>query len=268
MAVTGTTGIVGIIGSPIVQVKMPGVMNRYFADHGLDTVLVPMDVASDGIPAFVETIRRWRNLRGIIVTVPYKQVLAPLMDRLTDRAARFSTINALRREPDGTLAGDMFDGVGFVTALSARNMSLAGKRAAVIGAGGVASAIANSLCESGVAALRIQDLDQDKRDRLIGTLRAAFPAIGITAGIERVDDLDLLVNGTPVGMNGDPGLPLPAAMLATLPVRCLAADVVTSPAMTPFLTLAQRQGCVIQAGPEMTETQLLPIARFIGVAAS
>lgn len=265
--ITGTTAIVGLIGTPIVQVKMPSLMNPYFADHGLDCVLIPMDIGAEAIPAFMATVRRWHNLRGIVVTVPYKQVLAPLLDGLTDRARRFSTVNAFRRDADGTLHGDMFDGVGFVTALAAKDFALFGKRAAVIGAGGVASAIANSLCESGVASLLIQDLDAGKQDRLIATLQDAFPNIDIRAGIGSVRNLDLLVNGTPVGMNDDPRLPLPASTLDELTPGCFVADVVTAPAMTPFLTLAQRRGCVIQIGTDMTSPQMQVIARFLGVAA-
>lgn len=267
MDVSGTTHIIGLIGTPIIQVKMPGVMNRYFAEQRIDTVLIPIDVAPNGIDALVATARCWHNLRGIIITVPYKQSLAPLADRLTDRARRFSTVNAIRRDADGTLCGDMFDGIGFVEALLAHGFECANKRAAVIGAGGVASAIANSLCESGVASLRIQDVDRAKQDRLIAIVRAAFPAIDIGHGIPSVRDLDLLVNGTPVGMNNDPSLPLPADILSELPPTCFAADVVTAPAMTPFLTFARGRGCAVQTGPEMTTTQLLPILRFLGVAA-
>jgi shikimate dehydrogenase len=267
MLVTGTTEIIGIIGTPIVQVKSPGVINRYFQEHRLNRVLVPMHIRPDGIPAFIETVRRWQNLRGIIVTVPYKQVLAPLMDRLTDRAALFSTINVFRRNTDGTLEGEMLDGVGFVAAQQRHDQTIAGKSAAVVGAGGVASAITGALCENGIARLAIQDQDTAKQARLIATLRAAFPRVAFTDRIDSLRDTDLLVNATPVGMNGDPNLPLPEAILASLPGRCFVADVVTAPAMTPFLILAQTRGCGIQQGVEMTETQLLPLTRFLGMAA-
>ncbi len=268
MHVTGTTTIVGIIGNPIVQVKSPGVMNRYFADHRLNTVLIPMEIAPDAIPGFIATVRRWTNCKGIIVTVPYKQIVAPLLDRLTPRAARFSTVNVFRRDPDGTLEGEMFDGVGFVAAAAIHGVNPARKRAAVVGAGGVACAIANSLCESEVSHLSIQDLDRAKQNTLIATLRGTFPAIEITAGIAGTADLDILVNATPVGMNGDPRLPLPDSVLAGLTGRCFVAEVVTAPTMTPLLTLAKQRGCTIQTGLEMTETQLLSLAGFMGVAAS
>ncbi len=267
MDVTGTTAIVGLVGTPIIQVKMPGVMNRYFAEHGLDFVLIPMDVSADGAPALMQAVRRWNNLRGIIVTVPFKQVIAGLSDRLTDRAARLTTANVVRRHADGTLEGDILDGVGFVAAARANGCAPEGKTAAVIGAGGVASAIANALCENGVARLSIQDVDTTKQDKLIATLRATFPKIEISGGITRVDDLDLLANGTPVGMNGDPSLPLSDAVLAGLTARSFVADVVTAPLMTPFLERARAAGCTVQTGIEMTTPQLMPMARFLGVAA-
>lgn len=265
MPVTGTTEVVVIIGTPIAQVKSPGLMNAHFAAHGLDRVMVPMDIASEGLADLVAMARRWRNLRGICVTVPHKQALAPLLDRLSDRAARLSTTNIVRRHPDGTLEGDMLDGVGFVAAAARRGRDFAGARAAVIGAGGVASAIANSLCESGVSRLAIEDVDAAKRDRLIAALRGAFGGIEIAPGIASLRGLDLLVNGTPVGMSGDPRLPLPDALMAELEPRCYVADVVSDPDVTPFLRAAEARGCAIQRGIEMTETQMEALMRFLGV---
>lgn len=265
VAISGATKVVGLIGTPIVQVKMPGVLNAYAAEHGIDTVLIPMDVAAEGVPDLMRMIRRWNNLHGVVVTVPFKQVAAALCDRLTDRAARLTTANVVRRDADGTLTGEILDGVGFVEAARANGFVPEGTRAAVIGAGGVASAIANSLCENGVAHLSIQDVDTTKQDRLVSVLRAAFPAVAVSGGIGRLDNLDLLVNGTPVGMNDDASLPLPRDLLTTLPAACYAADVVTAPLMTPFLTLARSRGCRIQTGIEMTRPQLLPMARFLGI---
>jgi shikimate dehydrogenase len=267
MLVSGTSTLVGIIGNPIVQVKSPGAMNQYFADHALNTVLVPMEIAPDAVPGFIAMVRSWTNCKGIIVTVPYKQVVAPLLDRLTPRAARFSTVNVFRRDPDGMLTGEMFDGVGFIAAAAGHGVDPAGERAAVVGAGGVACAIANSLCEHGISQLSIQDVDTAKQDTLIAKLRGAFPAIQIVAGVTSLAGLDILVNGTPVGMNGDPRLPLSDAVLAGLTARCFVADVVTAPTMTPFLALAKQRGCTVQTGIEMTETQLVPLAAFMGVAA-
>lgn len=265
VSITGATRVIGLIGTPIVQVKMPGVMNAYAVEHGIDVVLIPMDVAAASVPDLMRTVRGWHNLLGIIVTVPFKQVVAGLCDDLTPRARRLTTANVVRRDADGRLTGEILDGVGFVDAARANGFDPDGKAAAVIGAGGVASAIAHSLCEHGVRSLRIEDVVTAKRDALVATLAGAFPAVRVEAGIPSVERLDLLVNGTPVGMNGDPSLPLDQAMLRTLPAGCYVADVVTAPVMTPFLQLAQSRGCRIQTGIEMTRPQLMPMARYLGV---
>ncbi|MBN8872477.1 MAG: shikimate dehydrogenase [Rhodospirillales bacterium] len=265
MRVTASTAIVGIVGTPIMQVKSPTVMNAWFEAQARDAALVPIDLAPEAMAAFVPVLRGWRNLRGMIVTVPYKQVLAPLCDRLTPRAQRLGTVNVIRREADGTLFGEILDGAGFIAAAAAHGFTPRGRRAAVIGAGGVASAIADALCEGGIAQLAVQDVDAAKQARLAATLRQAFPDVAVQEGITDIATLDLLVNGTPVGMNGDPSLPLPDAQLADLSAACLVADVVTAPLETPFLQRAKARGCRVQTGIEMTETQMLQLAGWMGV---
>lgn len=265
MVITGTTAIVGIVGTPVVQVKSPGVMNAWFQQQGLDAALLPIDLDPGAMDGFVRVLRGWRNLRGMIVTVPYKQVLAPLVDTLTTRAARLGTVNVIRRDADGSLHGELLDGAGFIAAAARHGFAAAGRRAAVIGAGGVAGAIADALCEGGVSALSVQDLDVGRQSALIGRLSAAFPGVAVRAGIGSVVGLDLLVNGTPVGMNGDPGLPLPADVLAGLGAECLVADVVTAPLETPFLRVASERGCRVQTGVEMTEAQMLGLVGWMRV---
>ena len=265
MQSTGNTIIVGIVGTPIVQVKMPGLVNPVFEDKGRDFVHIPIDVKPEGLKAFVETMRHWANFRGVVVTVPYKQTLVPYLDRLTDRAKVLNAVNVIRRNDDGTLDGDAQDGVGFVAALTSKGVKLAGKRVAVVGSGGVATAISYSLCEAGVADLSIQDIDKAKQEALIATLRKAFPDTKINGGVSSVAGLDVLVNGTPVGMNGDPNLPLPNDVLADLASTTVVADVVTMPAMTPFLTFAKERGCLIQPGVDLAAAQLETLHAFMNV---
>jgi shikimate dehydrogenase len=265
MLITGTTAIVGIVGTPIVQVKSPSVMNAYFQHQGWDAALVPIDLDATAIPAFASMLRAWRNLRGMVVTVPYKQVLAPLCDRLTPRAERLGTVNVIRRDMDGTLHGEILDGAGFLVAAASHGFEARDRRAAIVGAGGVASAIADALCEAGIGTLAITDKDGSKEQRLVETLGSAFPAVALQAGITTLDGLDLLVNATTVGMNGDPSLPLPGHVLDGLPAGCFVADVVTAPVITPFLTFAQQRGCKVQTGPEMTESQMLRLIEWMRV---
>ena len=170
--ITGTTRIIGIVGSPIVQVKMPGFLNAALAERGLDIVMIPLDIGRNGIDAFVTVLRNWNNLLGCIVTVPYKQSFIPHIENLSERAQRLRAVNVIRRNGDGTFAADMVDGPGFVTALRSNGFDPSGVRAAVFGLGGAGSAISDALCEAGAKTLAVTDLDPARLERVSAMLVA------------------------------------------------------------------------------------------------
>lgn len=265
--IQGSTELVAIVGSPIAQVKSPENFNRWFAEHQQNTVMLPIDLQHAGLDAFVQTLRSWHNLRGCVVTVPYKQLLAGRLDRLSERAKALRSVNVIRREADGELVGDIVDGEGFLNAARKHGFDPQGKQALVIGTGGVGSAIAYSLCQAGVSHLLISDLDPERVETLGNLLRNAFPDTVIGANPKSLAQFDLVVNATPVGMSAAEGgpTPLPLSLMDTLASTALVADVVTSPPITPFLAIAQRIGCAIQTGPEMALAQLGNLGHFMGV---
>jgi shikimate dehydrogenase len=249
--ISGTTEIVVIVGEPIRQVKSPQNFNCWFESRSQDTAMIAMDLASERVEAFVSVARGWRNLRGVVVTVPHKQAFAKLCDALTPRATALGATNVVRRDADGKLTGDMVDGFGFLGAARAHGFSSPGRRALVIGAGGVGSAIAFALCETGIAQLRLMDVNADRLKALSTLLQAHFPNVEIMSNCDSLATLDLVVNATPIGMASTSNttsadLPLLRSLLDTLPVSALVADVVTSPDITPLLAAAKAKGCRIQ----------------------
>ncbi|MBK5413289.1 shikimate dehydrogenase family protein [Pseudomonas sp. TH31] len=265
--IQGSTELVAIVGSPIAQVKSPENFNRWFADHQQNIAMLAIDLQQSALDDFVQTLRGWQNLRGCVVTVPYKQLLASRLDVLSERSIALCSVNVIRREADGRLVGDIVDGDGFLNAARKHNFAPQHKQALVIGTGGVGSAIAYSLCQAGVSHLVISDLSQERVEAFGDLLRRDFPKIVIGANPTSLEPFDLVVNASPVGMgatvNGP--MPLPVALMETLQTTTLVADVVTSPAITPFLAFARRMGCPIQAGPEMALAQLGNLGHFMGV---
>lgn len=268
--ISGTTEIVVIAGEPIRQVKSPQNFNHWFESRGQDTAMIAMDLASEQVEAFATVAHGWRNLRGVVVTVPHKQAFAKLCDALTPRAKALGATNVIRRDADGTLTGDMVDGFGFLGAARAHGFSSPGRRALVIGAGGVGSAIAFALCETGIAELGLMDVNVDRLAALSTMLQFHFPNVAMMSSCDSLAALDLVVNATPIGMattssTSAADLPLPAALLDTLPASALVADVVTSPDITPLLAAAKAKGCRIQKGAEMAKAQLEFLGGFMGV---
>ncbi|MCJ0765909.1 shikimate dehydrogenase family protein [Variovorax terrae] len=261
----GSTQLVAIVGTPIAQVKSPENFNAWFEREQQDLAMIAMDVRAPDLGHCIALMRGWNNLRGCVVTVPYKQAFAAQIDGLSARSAALRAVNVVRREPDGRLVGDMVDGFGFLNAARQHRFRAAGRQALVVGAGGVGGAIAHALCEAGIARLALMDTDAARQDSLAALLAQAFPAVELLRGCASLADFDLVVNATPVGMGGTGELPLPRELLDSLRSDALAADVVTSPPVTPFLELARARGCRIQTGAEMARAQLEFLGGFIGV---
>src|SRR4051812_32619438 len=96
--IQGSTQLVAIVGSPIAQVKSPENFNRWFADHQQDVAMLAIDLGSPAVQNFVQTLRGWKTIRGCVVTVPYKQLLASRLDSLSERSAALGSVNVIRRE--------------------------------------------------------------------------------------------------------------------------------------------------------------------------
>ena len=265
--VSGFTQIVAIIGHPITQVKSPENFNHYFASQRMDKVMIPVDIAPDAVAAYLNALRGWQNMSGILVTVPHKQRVAELLDALTPRARHLGAVNVVRKLDDGRLEGDMLDGVGFQLAAEAHGFQPAGKRALLSGCGGVGSAIAWGLCEAGISRLALYARDDAGRQRLENRLITHFPNTHITALPDSLAEIDLLINGSPAGMAGFDPLPLSQTLLDTLTAATHVADVVTTPIITPLLAFAGERGCRTQTGPELAMAQMELMGQFIGALA-
>lgn len=263
--ITGTTRLVAIVGQPIAQVKSPENFNSWFAATGRDTAMMALDLAPDALRSFVDTARGLHNLDGFVVTIPYKQSIVPLLDAVSARSRALRSVNVVRRHADGRLEGDIVDGLGFLAAAASHGFAPSGRRALVVGAGGVGSAIAHALCEEGLAGLALIDAAPGRADALSSHLAAAF-GVRCLAEPESLAAFDLVVNATPAGMAGHASLPLPAELLDTLAPAALVADVVTAPAETPLLAYARLRGCRIQSGPEMASAQRELLAGHLGLA--
>jgi len=104
--INGATRLYGTIGDPIRQLRMTGIMPQVFAAVGANAVWLPFDGAADLLPVMLEALARMRNLGGFTVTIPHKTGILPLLGRTTRRAEASGSVNLVRRDPDGVLAGD------------------------------------------------------------------------------------------------------------------------------------------------------------------
>ena len=259
--ISGSTKVIPVIGNPTPQVKAPHFFNAYFKRQNIDAVMIAMEMADDAAGKFLDLLRGWTNCPGAIATIPHKQHTAAACDELSDRASALGVANLVRREADGRLIGDMSDGEGCVQAMRDHGVDPADKMALVVGTGGAGSAIAYALAEAGAANLSLLDLDSGRTAKLAGMLHDQFPATSVSTERPDLAALDIAVNGSPVGMNGDPNLPIPLDGLRSSAIVC---DAVTSPEKTPWLQAAAAIGCKTSTGNDMVRGHFPILCSHLG----
>lgn len=244
---SGATRVHLIVGDPIAQVKSPFGVTQAFEATGKDAICVPAQVPTQDLAKWFEGVSLARNVDGIIVTVPHKFDCYTLCKTASPRAEFLGAVNTMRRNPDGSWHGDMFDGLGYVTAMQNKGCDLNNKKALLVGAGGAGSAIAHSLVLAGVRELAIHDESQSRREALIQRLDRLNLGKVVT-GSPDPTGCDVAINATPVGMKaGDPSPILLDAITPNMFVGC----VITVPAVPPLIEAARAKGCNTSTGADM-----------------
>lgn len=265
--ISGTTRVFPVIGWPVEQVKAPAIYNAYFAKHNIDAVCVPMRVAPEHYASFVKSTMSAANVGGICVAIPHKAVTIHVCDIVTDAALAAGAANAIFRDTQGRVVADLIDGEGFVRALDVttapQGFNYQQSAALIVGCGGVGSAIAASLAGRGIAQLRLVDVNPVVVSGLAKRLRKHYPATVVTVlttGEVDAMSYDLLVNGTPLGMN--PGDLMPFSLDNAKP-SAVVADCGMRIENTELLRVAAEHGYRVQKGKEMLFEQApLYLERF------
>lgn len=240
-----STQVVAVIGDPVHHSLSPVLHNAAFSALGLDWVYVAFPVAEGRVPEAMSGIRVL-GVVGLSVTMPHKTAVADAADRLSPTAERLGAVNTVSRRGD-QLIGDSTDGEGFLAALREdEGWDPSGRHCLVVGAGGAARAVVLALAGAGVASVAVVG----RRPEAAAAAAGLAGPRGRVVGIDAVDDADLIVNATPVGMSGvvrlDGSPALRALPLGLSPSRLgpgqLVVDLVYAPALTPLLDAARRRG--------------------------
>jgi shikimate dehydrogenase len=259
--ISGTTRLIAHIGYPTESFKAPLIYNPWFESRGIDAVVVPCGVKGEDYEAALASIRRFTNFHGALITMPHKVTTVALLDEASTAVRIAGSCNAILKRPDGSLAGDMFDGAGFTRGLKRKGLRLSGARCLVVGAGGVGSAIVASLAAEGVASITLHDALPEAAEALAGRVRQHYPAVTIGPGASDPAGYELVVNATPLGMKrGDP-LPFDVARLER---TTFVGEVVMKQEITPLLQAARERGCAFQVGTDMLFEMIPAYLEFFG----
>ncbi|MFH1651410.1 MAG: shikimate dehydrogenase [Chloroflexota bacterium] len=250
--ITGKTIICGVIGDPIGHTLSPVMHNAAFREMGIDGIYLPFRVTREALKEAIKGMRAL-NLRGLNVTIPHKEAVIPLLDRLDPAAESIGAVNTIVNDA-GRLVGYNTDADGFYQALLESGTAPRDKNAVLLGAGGAARAIGFILAREG-AHLTLVNRSQERARELARWLKPVAGRPVKTLALNNIDlaaallGADLLVNATSVGMapHGEK-TPVPAELLKT---GLAVFDTVYRPRQTRLLREAMVGGAAATGGIEM-----------------
>ncbi len=262
--VTGASRVIGLIGHPIHSARSPQLVNDLLMERDLfgPYLFVPLAVTPAQLATVIAGLRPIENFAGALVTMPFKQAILPLLDQISPAAQIVGAVNALRRHADGTLEGEILDGVGFVAGLRAAGLDVKDQRCLVYGSGGAASAIVCALAEHGATLIDIQNRTPERAVALAAKVISHWPFSQVRPAPSSTQHYDLVINATSLGMADDDPVPIPLEVIMRADV---VADIIVTRDMTPLLTLAHQHGKTIHTGLPMLQGQLDLFIDFIGV---
>ena len=192
-----------------------------------------LELEPDGLAPFLHR----KDIGGLNVTIPYKKAVIPYCAELSPMAAAIGSVNTLLRRPDGTLNGDNTDAFGFESLLRHAGLDPKGKKCLVLGSGGASVTVQAVLRHLGAGSAAV--ISRSGEDNY--------------HNLARHQDVELIVNATPVGMY--PGNGLAAVDLTAFPACRGVADLIYNPARTALLLQAERLGIPCAGGLWMLVAQ-------------
>ena len=236
--VEASTQVYGVAGDPVSHSLSPIMMNAAFRRETVNAVYLGLHAKNlKDLLACTNDI----PLRGMSITMPYKEQIVAALSNSDPLTRQIGACNTVVRGQDGKLYGFNTDVAGIVSPLEQR-MTLPGKRILVIGAGGAAKAAVYGL-KARNAEVFVANRTAEHAQSLARRAKAKY--------VKRADlaklNFDVIINATPLGMNGNRQSPLDEKELNTNYVF----DLVYTPAETKLMKMAKAKGLHVIPGLEM-----------------
>jgi shikimate dehydrogenase len=242
------TRLAGVVGHPVRHSLSPRLHQAAYRSLALDWAYLAFEVSPDQFGAAISGAGAL-GLIGLSVTMPHKQAAAELATRRSPMARRLDAANTLTFS-EGEIVADNTDGAGLIADLRmGAPFEPSGRLCAVIGAGGAARAVIVALAEAGASEVLVVNRTPARATQAV----ALIPGRGRVARPEDLDDADLVVNATPIGMlasTGSGGSGGEAAFVdpSRFAAGQLVVDIVYDPPVTEWLAQAATTGARIRGG--------------------
>jgi len=253
VSITGTAIVAGVVGRPIGHSLSPALHGAWIRALGLNAVYAPFQAIDAGFEVLVQGLRAG-GVRGVNVTLPFKEMAVAMADRVSADAQAAGAANLLLFTEAGIEARNT-DGVGLLAAFAeqAPTTNLASGPVAILGAGGAARGACAVLASMGARDLRIVNRTRERAEAM--TERFGGRAFAIGEAAAALEDVVAIINTTSAGLADNAGVDWP---LEAAPRRAAVMDMVYKPLRTPLLEKAARLGMPVVDGLGMLIGQARP----------
>ena len=261
---TSTIPVAAVIGHPVNHSRSPRMHNFWLAHFGLEGYYIPLDIDPK---KFERSIRNLPELGlvGANITIPYKEKVLKIADKISDRAALVGAANTLTFLPNGGIYADNTDGYGFLQNIKSKYKDWSAREgiSVVFGAGGASRAILAALIEDGASDIILANRTRSRADQLRSDFGAKIKVVEWMKIQNHLSEASTIINTTSLGMVGKTDLPIP---LNALKKNTLVTDIVYTPIETHLLATAAKMGCRTVDGLGMLIHQAIPgFERWFGI---
>ena len=230
-----------VIGNPIEHSLSPKLHNYWIKKNNLKASYDKKLLKQNEIEKIILDLRE-ENIHGLNVTVPFKKIVIPYLDILSDEARVSQSVNTIYKDKD-KIIGDNTDIEGFKISLEKTNQVIKNKEVLILGAGGVVPSIIIALRK-----MQISKIYLSNRTKLKALeIKKLFPEIEI---IEwgKTSSFDVIINATSVGLNKKDEIDIDYKNISQ---NKFFYDVIYNPKETNFLRKAREFGAYTENGKMM-----------------
>ena len=261
---TSTIPVAAVIGHPVNHSRSPRMHNFWLAHFGLEGYYIPLDIDPKKFESSIRNLPEL-GLVGANITIPYKEKVLKIADKISDRAALVGAANTLTFLQNGGIYADNTDGYGFLQNIKSKYKDWSAREGitVVFGAGGASRAILAALIEDGASDIILANRTRSRADQLRSELGAKIKVVEWMKIQNYLSEASTIINTTSLGMVGKTDLSIP---LNTLKKNTLVTDIVYTTIETHLLATATEMGCRTVDGLGMLIHQAIPgFERWFGI---
>ena len=236
-----------VIGNPINHSLSPELHNHWIKQNGLDAIYEKRKLDNNDLENLILDIKKG-NIKGVNVTVPFKNTIIPFLDDLSIEAKKTHSVNTIHLK-NKKVVGYNTDITGFETAIQNINFDFKKKKIFILGAGGVVPSIIYASVKMGSSEIMISN----RTERKAMEIKNIFNNIKLVKWGE-IPDFDVVINATSLGLNQDDKINLDFTKVGK---NKLFYDVIYNLSETNFLSLGKKLGNKYENGKLMFIYQAL-----------